>query len=126
MDSDKLLIEVASKVNCNLLEKAQIRAKAKEHLRKRGIKNASAQIQLVGKKRMRSLNKKFLSKDSPTDVLSFPLEPIPGEKIQNIGTIFVCNDIIKKQAKEKKISYKEEFIFLVCHGLDHLIGIHHD
>jgi len=126
MNSDKLRIQISSKLNSNLFKKTQISASAKDHLKKRGVKSAYTQIQLVGKKRMRSLNKKFLSKDYPTDVLSFPLDPIPGEEIQNIGTIFVCNDIIKRQAKEKKISYNEELIFLVCHGLDHLIGIHHD
>ncbi|OQA53204.1 MAG: Endoribonuclease YbeY [candidate division WS2 bacterium ADurb.Bin280] len=125
MDSEGLRIEIIVRVEETDLNLSNLSKRAKKHLLGRGVKKAFAEIEIIGKARMRSLNKKFMKKDYPTDVLSFPLEKIPGEDAQNIGTIFVCNDIIKKQSSERGISYNEELVFLVCHGLDHLIGIHH-
>lgn len=98
---------------------------AREHLKKRGEADACFELEIIGTKRMRTLNNKFMGKDCPTDVLSFPLDKIPGEKNKLIGTIFVCSDIIKRQAKEKNASFVKEFMFIVRHGIDHLVGIHH-
>lgn len=123
MDKVRIVLKTAVK-NFPIKEGGILRA-VKAHLNGRGVRSAIVEIEIVGSKRMRSLNSKFMKKDYPTDVLSFPLEIIPSEVIHNIGTIFVCDDIIKKVSREKKISYEEEFFFLVRHGLDHLIGIHH-
>lgn len=107
------------------LSPALIEKTARQHLEKRGRGGAFFELEIVGRKKIHSLNKEFMHKDRPTDVLSFPLEKIPGEKDNLIGTIFVCNDIIRKAAAEKNISFEKEFLFIVCHGIDHLVGIHH-
>lgn len=107
------------------LSAKEIEKSSLEHLAKRGFSNCVFELEIIGRAKMQRLNKEFMGKDYPTDVLSFPLEPIPGETNNLIGTIFVCNDIIEKAAKTKGISYKEEFLFIVNHGLDHLVGIHH-
>jgi len=97
-------------------------------LSKRGKKGKFVELWVVGKKRMRTLNREFMHKDCPTDVLSFPLESIPAENKLNlelIGTIVVCNDIISSYAKESGNSFIDETSKLVSHGVDHLLGIHH-
>lgn len=99
-----------------------------ESLVKRGKTDKFVELWVVGKKRMRTLNNKFMHKDRPTDVLSFPLESIPAENRFNfelIGTIVVCNDIINTYAKESGNSFVDETSKLVSHGVDHLLGIHH-
>lgn len=115
------------KVRVKFLEiaKEEIEKEAREHLNKRGKGESFFELEVVGLKKIRTLNRQFMKKDQPTDVLSFPLQEIPGENTKLIGTIFVCSDIIKEQAKEKNISFKEEFVFIVRHGIDHLVGIHH-
>lgn len=123
MHSDPCLIKV--RVRDLGIDRRQIEKTAKEHLTKRGRREASFELEVVGRKRIHFLNKKFMGKDRPTDVLSFPLEQIPGEENDLIGTIFICNDIIRKEADKKNISFEKEFLFIVCHGIDHLVGIHH-
>jgi len=51
-----------------------------------------------------------------TDVLSFPLEKELGpDGVTRLGDILVCPDKAEGQSIE----------FLILHGLNHLLGIHH-
>ena len=97
-------------------------------LKKRNAKNKIVELIVVGKVRMAYLNKKYMHKSGPTDVLSFPLEEIPSEKVHGkhiIGTIVVCNDIIKMYVKQSGNVFLDETEKLIFHGVDHLLGIHH-
>ena len=98
---------------------------AKEHLKKRGVADVSLEVEIVGKIKMSHLNKKFMKKVGPTDVLSFPLPKI--STLDNfIGTIVLCHDIIKSNSTKSGVSFESEFDNNLRHGIDHLLGIHHD
>jgi probable rRNA maturation factor len=99
----------------------------RSHLKKRGKGDSFLELSIVGKSKMRSLNKKFLNHDYPTDVLSFPQSQYPStpSKKNFIGAIVICSDIIDSQAKKNLVSFEEEFFFYLFHGIDHLLGIHH-
>lgn len=68
-------------------------------------------IVIVGDKRIKSLNKKYLKRNRVTDVLAF-----------DYGEIFICLPQAKKQAKEMGHSVKEELAILLIHGILHLSG----
>jgi probable rRNA maturation factor len=78
----------------------------------------SLSLVIVGKKEIHNLNKKYRNVDSPTDILSFPLE-------KNAGEIFICQEIAKKKAPEFGRDYKNFLSFLFIHGLVHLLGYDH-
>lgn len=109
------------------INKSDVSSEARSWLIKRGVKDGILEIEVVGIKRIKSLNNKYLHRNYPTDVLSFPLNEIPGEKnnARLIGTIVISNDIMRKQAKEKQTNPRREFVGLLRHGIDHLVGIHH-
>lgn len=94
-----------------------------DELEKRGI----VSIVLVSDKTIARLNKQWMNKDRPTDVLSFPLEmeappePLPWE----VGEIVVSVDRALAQAKEYGHSFERELAFLVVHGLLHVLGFDH-
>jgi probable rRNA maturation factor len=71
------------------------------------------------------LNNNFLNKDYPTDVLSFPINELLPDGQFYLGDIFICNDIAEKQAKESKISLRDEIFNLIIHGILHLLGYDH-
>lgn len=99
-----------------------------KNLSKRGASGSIAELWVVGKKRMKTLNNQFMHKNYPTDVLSFPLDKIPAEDrlgFKLIGTIVLCNDIIVSDAKKSGNSFLDETSELISHGVDHLLGIHH-
>ena len=101
---------------------------------------------------IRSLNKRYRGQDKPTDVLSFPLLEKPivnapadqlwmpsdllyGEKIQikqafitppditmHLGDIVISWPTVKRQASEVGRTPVYELLFLLSHGILHLIG----
>ena len=87
-------------------------------------------LSVVGERKIKELENKYFNRDEVTDVLSFPLEE--GEKMPDdtdgtsLGDIVVCYPQAKRQALQWNRIIDEEIEFLACHGLLHLLGIHHD
>ncbi len=76
------------------------------------------------------LNKRWLNKIGPTDVLSFPI--ITEEKFEQdllfieLGDLFISLEMASIQSKEYKNSLKKEMLFLASHGFLHLLGWEHE
>lgn len=86
-------------------------------------KNWGVSIVLLGDKEIAKVNNKYRKINKPTDVLSFVEEDskiFAQEKF--LGEVLVDYQQIKRQAKEKKIKEKEEMVFILVHGLLHLMG----
>jgi probable rRNA maturation factor len=71
---------------------------------------------------LRRLNRQFLGKDQPTDVLSFP-EPGPDGFL---GEIAISVERAAEQARRLGHSLAEELKILMLHGLLHLTGMDHE
>lgn len=103
------------------------RKRVKEAMRKvlteQGMEEGEVKISLsvVGDRKIRELKKKYLGIDEITDVLSFPLEDS-----ELLGDIVICYPQAKRQALQWNKLLDEEIEFLACHGLLHLLGVHHD
>lgn len=83
-------------------------------------------IKLGSKEEAQELNLRYLQKDYPTDVLSFPFnEEVPDEGFY-LGDIFVCYPIAGEQAKEYGLTLEEELLTLMVHGILHLAGYDHE
>ena len=101
-------------------------------LREQNIDDGKVKISLsiVGERKIRELEKKYFNRDEVTDVLSFPMEegePVPEDYDgMNLGDIVVCYPQAKRQALQWNRLLDDEIEFLACHGLLHLLGIHHD
>ena len=67
------------------------------------------------------LNRMFLGKDYPTDVLSFPAEG-PGA----IGELAISVERARQQAEEHGHSPTDEIRILMLHGVLHLLGMNHE
>jgi rRNA maturation RNase YbeY len=86
-------------------------------------------ILLTADEDIRKLNQQFRNIDQPTDVLSFPQNAdehpsFPGEVI--LGDIAVSLDTAQAQAKEHDLTFDEEIILLLIHGILHLLGYDHE
>ncbi len=97
-------------------------------------------VNVVGDRKMHELNKKFRGIDLTTDILSFALEdPNPAslqhdprigfvaspDKWLRLGDIVISYPQALEDASMEGISVDEEIRFLVEHGINHLLGIHH-
>lgn len=94
-------------------------------------------VTVVGNRKMRQLNREYHETDATTDVLSFPYldpqssqdtEPFvePVEDYTMLGDIVISYPETVRQAGEKDRLVDDEIDFLVEHGMQHLLGNHHD
>ena len=81
----------------------------------------------------KKLNQKTFNKNKPTDVLSFPLynyieaiNQLDQSMHEDMGDMFICRDVIKKNAEIYDKDFVEELQYIVIHGLLHLIGYSHE
>ena len=102
----------------------------------------TAEVVFVSQEEIKELNKSQRNIDKVTDVLSFPtLDGIKGEVLNKkdypldltddgksifIGSIAVCEERAKEQAIEYGHSLTRELLYLLCHGLLHLMGYDHE
>ncbi len=99
-------------------------------------RDTEVSVAIVGDRRMRELNRTFRKIDATTDVLSFPLsDPLYGQgqsfvdapdNILRLGDIIISYPQAVATASEEKKMVDDVIVFLALHGLDHLLGIHHD
>lgn len=91
--------------------------------------NTEVSISLVDNEEIHELNRMYRQKDSPTDVLSFPMLE-KGDKPDTAGLILLGDIIISipkavEQAKEYGHSFEREICYLTIHGMFHLLGYDH-
>ena len=77
---------------------------------------------LTGDKELRRLNREFLAKDYPTDVLSFPF----GKSDPVLGEMAISIDRAREQSAHLGHSIETEIQILMLHGLLHLMGMDHE
>ena len=87
----------------------------------------------LGENESKDLNKKTFNKNTATDVLSFPLynninmiNQLDANMSEDMGDMFICRNVIKKNAKIYEKELIEELQYIVIHGLLHLIGYSHE
>jgi len=79
----------------------------------------SLSIILVDDKKIKEINKQFLNKEQPTDVIAFVLD----EKDEDDwGEVYISLDRAREQARIFNTSWKEELARYVIHGILHLLG----
>ncbi len=74
---------------------------------------------------IRALNRDFLGKDRPTDVLSFPDGDVLPSGRTLLGEIVVSLDTARRQAEDAGHDEVRELVELVLHGTLHLLGYDH-
>lgn len=67
---------------------------------------------------IKELNSKYRGKETPTDILSFPLNEKSGE-------IYICPTETMKEARKFSRTYENFVMFLFIHGCVHLKGYDH-
>lgn len=103
-------------------------------------------IMFVDELTITDLNERFMGKEGPTDVLSFPIDEGPPEsgRIPDsggrgpgdtdeepeespllLGDVVICPSVAKKNAPEHAGTYENELALLLVHGLLHLLGMDH-
>jgi len=74
------------------------------------------------------LNKKYLNKTGPTNVLAFPMHEGSFSDITPhlLGDVVISADTAEKESRSMGISLEERFGELLVHGILHLMGYDHE
>ncbi len=97
---------------------AAVRRLVQGVMRKEGRQKGSISVVFTGDLLSRRINRRFLSHDRPTDVLSFPL----GEGKNIEGEIYVNLEKAARQARTYRVTAANEVARLIIHGVLHLLG----
>ena len=114
-------------------EKLKVSIAVEEFSKKFNIsKNFYFTVHSINEDVSKKINKKTFNKNFPTDVLSFPLynnidsiNNLDKNMSEDMGDMFICRNVIKKNAKIYNKDFSEELQYIVIHGLLHLIGYSH-
>jgi probable rRNA maturation factor len=125
---------------------------ARNTLEAEGIRDeAELSVLFVEEEVIADLNKRFMGKEGPTDVLSFPIDEDesrftgrspdeggrgPGDMGDDgkddddvpalLGDVVICPSIAGKNAPNHTGTYEEEIALLLVHGILHLLGMDHE
>lgn len=75
---------------------------------------------------VRTLNRRWRGKDTPTDVLSFPCGDRLPEGLVYLGDVAISLETAARQAAERGVPVARELETLLLHALVHLCGHDHE
>ena len=92
---------------------------------------SSKEIELIitDDETIQELNAEHRDKNSPTDVLSFPMEaPFTEQSIfgMPLGSIVIAESFVKEKAASLGHNEQDELSLLFIHGMLHLLGFDHE
>ncbi len=92
-------------------------------------------VRFVDEATIAELNRRFLDREGPTDVLSFPIEDVVGTAPRPagalgppvlLGDVVICPEVAWRNAPDHAGSYDDEIALLLVHGILHLLGMDHE
>jgi len=86
-----------------------------------GAGRAEISLTLLDDDGIRALNRRWLGKDRPTDVLAFSL----GSGDAPLGDVYLGVEQARRQAGELGVPLREELVRLAVHGALHVLGHDH-
>ncbi len=117
------------------VNREKIVAALTDALTKKVKTDVEVSVSIIGDRKMKALNSQYRQKDYATDVLSFPqndpsqpslatfVDPPDGKMY--LGDIVVSYPQAVLEAAEENKLVDDMIVFLVLHGLEHLLGHHH-
>ena len=88
-------------------------------------------IAIVGDRKMRELSKKYKGEDKTRNILSFSMAEgdstvLPKADVLLLGDIVLSYPQVIQDASRDEVLVDDKVDELVVHGLEHLLGLHHE
>lgn len=91
-------------------------------------KDKEISLLLVDDDDIRKINRNYLGRDFPTNVMAFSLSEGEFGSINPdvLGDIVISTETAFRDAHDEGLSFDDELDFLIIHGLLHLLGYNHE
>jgi probable rRNA maturation factor len=85
-------------------------------------------VAIVGDRSIRRLNRQYLGRDKPTNVIAFAMQEGPFAEINPdmLGDVVISVDTCAREADAAGLSFDVRLYFLLLHGILHLTGYDHE
>lgn len=93
-----------------------------------GCPKGELSVVIVDDAGIRALNRDYLGKDRPTNVISFAMQEGEGAGVapQLLGDVVISAETAARDAAEAGQPFESELYFLLLHGILHLRGYDHE
>jgi len=93
-----------------------------------GCPDSELSVLIVDDAEIRIINRDYLGRDKPTNVISFAMQEGEGAGVQPglLGDVVISADTAERDAVEAAVPFERELYFLLLHGILHLIGYDHE
>ncbi len=99
---------------------SRIRSYTNKLLKELNILDKKVTVIFVDNNFITNLNKIYFNKNKPTNVISFPFN-----EEDELGEVYISLDVAKYEADEWEVSLFYEIMYLIIHGILHLLGYDH-
>ena len=93
-----------------------------------GCPDAELSLVVVNDRQIRVVNRDYLQRDKPTNVISFAMQEGEGAGVAPLvlGDVVISAETAARDAAEAGLSFESELYFLLLHGILHLLGYDHE
>jgi probable rRNA maturation factor len=93
-----------------------------------GLLEAELSLLFVNDLQIQALNRRYLHRDKPTNVLAFPMRKGEFSALHPhlLGDLVISVETAKRQSNRFGLDEMEMVILLMVHGVLHLIGFEHE
>lgn len=121
-------IAIENQQKSQKISKIQLRKVAQRILSASACPEAHLSILIVDDAAIQAINRDYLNKDRPTNVISFAMQEGEGGGVQPdlLGDVVISAETAARDACEAQNSFESELYFLLLHGILHLLGYDHE
>ena len=107
---------------------AKLQKRAQAILNALGSPEGELSILIIDDSEIKTLNKNYLNRSGPTNVIAFPMKEGDFSEInpQLLGDVVISTETAGREALQSGISTEERFTQLLVHGILHLFGFDHE
>ncbi|MDH3454240.1 MAG: rRNA maturation RNase YbeY [Desulfuromonadales bacterium] len=121
-------IAIENRQSKQQIRKIPLRKAARKILSVSGCPDAQLSILIVDDAMIQEVNRDYLGKDRPTNVISFAMQEGEGGGVQPdlLGDVVISAETAARDALDAQASFESELYFLLLHGILHLLGYDHE
>jgi probable rRNA maturation factor len=121
-------IQIENRQRKHPIRKRDLRKVARRILSVSGCPDAELSVVIADDAGIREINRDYLQRDRPTNVISFPMQEGEGGGINPLllGDVVISAETAARDAAEAGIPFEHELWFLLLHGILHLLGFDHE
>jgi probable rRNA maturation factor len=93
-----------------------------------GHSKSELSILLVDDDEIQRLNREYLTRDRPTNVLAFAMRDGEDQHLHPavLGDVVISTETAQREALQRDVTLEEEIALLLVHGILHLLGYDHE